>query len=337
MKDIVTRDNNLVLPEIPEDGQWDYANSVGKVGSFVFKWKTLKAESAEILEELWIAREKLSVSPQEAVSASRNKSSMIRTWTDYCQEIGSSRQVVNRWLAQAGYLTMARQKKQLEAAEAEEVESTEEVTLNDEPSLVEIDGHLLLFGDNTDPAVRDLLPDRVSLAFADPPYNSTDQEWDGTHVWQQDYLADVADIVAVTPGISAIRDFMRRTEMPYRWSTSTWISNGMTRGALGFGNWMYTAIFSSLESIHRNRQDFEKVSIKTSDSHDLGAKRQKPPEYLAWLFGLLSQEGETILDPFVGAGTSLIVAHRMGRKCIGIEKDHATYQAMVKRVRTVIG
>ena len=62
----------------------------------------------------------------------------LKTWTDYCQEIGSSRQVVNRWLAQAGYLTMARQKKQLEAVEAVEKASTGEVVLNGEPPLVEV-------------------------------------------------------------------------------------------------------------------------------------------------------------------------------------------------------
>ena len=85
--ELITKNSGLVLPEVPKDAQWDYTKSVGKVGSFVFKWKTLKAEVPEILDELWIAREKLSVSPQEAVSASRDKSPMIRTWTDYCQEI----------------------------------------------------------------------------------------------------------------------------------------------------------------------------------------------------------------------------------------------------------
>jgi hypothetical protein len=136
--ELITKNSGLVLPEVPKDAQWDYTKSVGKVGSFVFKWKTLKAEVPEILDELWIAREKLSVSPQEAVSASRNKSSMIRTWTDYCQEIGSSRQVVNRWLARAGYLAIARQKNEAEAVEAVEKASTGEVVLNGEPPLVEV-------------------------------------------------------------------------------------------------------------------------------------------------------------------------------------------------------
>jgi len=32
-----------------------------------------------------------------------------------------------------------------------------------------------------------------------------------------------------------------------------------------------------------------------------------------------SKEGDTVLDPFLGSGTSMIVAERLNRKCIGIE------------------
>ena len=148
-----------------------------------------------------------------------------------------------------------------------------------------------------------------------------------------------ADVVAVTPGISALHDFMQQTAMPYRWSTACIINNGMARGALGFGNWMYTALFSKLASLHRSRQDIAEISIKASDKyddHDLGAKRQKPPAYLAWLFNLLTAEGDVILDPFAGSGTSVVVAHQLGRRCIGIEKDPATFAAMVQRVRVTV-
>lgn len=213
------------------------------------------------------------------------------------------------------------------------------ITPIEEPPVVEIAGHLLLLGDNTDQAIRARLPERVAMAFCDPPYNATDEEWDGTHEWRQDYLADIADVVAVTPGISAIQDFMVQTAMPYRWSTACIIDNGMARGALGFGNWMYTALFSKQKKLHRNRQDISKISIKSSDkydNHNLGAKRQKPPAYLAWLFELLTNPGDTILDPFAGSGTSVIVAHKLGRRCIAVEKDLITYQGMVTRIRSAL-
>ena len=209
----------------------------------------------------------------------------------------------------------------------------------EEPPIVEINGHVLMFGDNSDPDIISRIPSSIALAFCDPPYNSTQKEWDGNHVWSQDWLIDMAKIVAVTPGISSIPAFMQQTKMPYRWSTATHINNGMTRGALGFGNWIYTALFSKSESIHRNAQDHSTVSIKPSDkfeNHSLGSQRQKPPSYLVWLFDLLTNDGETILDPFAGSGTSVIAAHKLGRKCIAIEKDKKTYQAMVKRVRCVM-
>lgn len=83
------------LPEIPTD--WDYKSSVEKVKKLIYKWKNL---TKEMLEELWIAREKLS---QKADSQPRNTVGTFvptdKNWNLYCEEVGSSRQVVNRWLA----------------------------------------------------------------------------------------------------------------------------------------------------------------------------------------------------------------------------------------------
>ena len=44
------------------------------------------------------------------------------------------------------------------------------------------------------------------------------------------------------------------------------------------------------------------------------------PEALPeWFIKLFTQEGDTVLDPFMGSGTTSIVAKRMGRHSIGIE------------------
>lgn len=197
--------------------------------------------------------------------------------------------------------------------------------------------HTLMCADNQDDGARALMAAAgAQLVFADPPYNADVAEWDtGDFTWAQDFLMDYAPIVAVTPGIGNIPGFMRQTAMPYRWSTATVISNGMTRGALGFGNWIYTALFSK-GSIHRNAQDVYTVTINARDADELGAKRQKPPMYLSWLFDLLTKPGATIIDPFAGSGTSVIVAHNLGRVCIAIERDEDTFNSMVARVRGVV-
>jgi ParB family chromosome partitioning protein len=178
----------------------------------------------------------------------------------------------------------------------------------------ELGRHLLYCGDTSSEEFRRTLP-RAALAFADPPYGAGVDDWDAEFVWDHDYLADVADVVAVTPGISSIFAFARKTAMPYRWSLATWIANSHARGGVGFGNWIYTALFSRA-SVHRNAQDFFKITIPLSDLGATGHEGRKPTEYIAWLIETFTRPGETVIDPFGGSGTTLLVAERLGRSCV---------------------
>ena len=55
-----------------------------------------------------------------------------------------------------------------------------------------------------------------------------------------------------------------------------------------------------------------------------------PPELAERCIRAGSRKGDTVLDPFAGAGTSLLVADRLGRDAIGIELN-ADYAAMAER------
>jgi len=81
-------------PTIPED--WSYDESVKKVQGFIYKWRNI---TEELLTELWIAREKIKGIFEEYQKGGGTKVPPPPTWSGYCRDIGSSRQVVNRWLA----------------------------------------------------------------------------------------------------------------------------------------------------------------------------------------------------------------------------------------------
>lgn len=57
---------------------------------------------------------------------------------------------------------------------------------------------------------------------------------------------------------------------------------------------------------------------------------QKPIKLLERLIAAASKEGDLILDPFNGSGTTGLVAHRMNRNYIGIELDQE-YLSLTKR------
>lgn len=57
----------------------------------------------------------------------------------------------------------------------------------------------------------------------------------------------------------------------------------------------------------------------TATAADNGHPCPKPLTWMRWLIDLTSLPGETIVDPFMGSGTTLRAAKDLGRKAIGIE------------------
>jgi DNA modification methylase len=50
-----------------------------------------------------------------------------------------------------------------------------------------------------------------------------------------------------------------------------------------------------------------------------------------------SSRGDVVLDPFLGSGTTLIAAERVGRRCFGIEIDPIYVDTIVRRWQAFSG
>ena len=57
----------------------------------------------------------------------------------------------------------------------------------------------------------------------------------------------------------------------------------------------------------------------------------KPADLMEWLVTLVTAEGQTVLDPFAGSGTTLRAAKDKGRRFVGVERQ--AKWADVARVR----
>jgi site-specific DNA-methyltransferase (adenine-specific)/modification methylase len=62
---------------------------------------------------------------------------------------------------------------------------------------------------------------------------------------------------------------------------------------------------------------------------------QKPLEVMKWVIELCPKS-ETILDPFMGSGTTGVAAVQMGRKFVGIERDPKYFEIACKRIKLAV-
>lgn len=75
--------------------------------------------------------------------------------------------------------------------------------------------------------------------------------------------------------------------------------------------------------------DFEAMNTR---KHKRLHSTQKPVELLEWLIKYYSNEGDTILDPTCGSGSTLVACQTLNRNGIGIEMDQTYYNTAKNRL-----
>lgn len=81
---------------------------------------------------------------------------------------------------------------------------------------------------------------------------------------------------------------------------------------------------------NRGLPDIQRFKWSSKKPHDHPA--EKPEDLMRWLIENSTKEGDTVLDLFMGSGTTGAAAISAGRKFIGIEQDEKWYKVAAKRI-----
>jgi len=77
--------------------------------------------------------------------------------------------------------------------------------------------------------------------------------------------------------------------------------------------------------------------IQSHAQENLGYPTQKPEALLERIIKASSNEGDTVLDPFCGCGTAVVVAQRLNRRWIGIDITHLAINLIKRRLKDTFG
>ena len=82
--------------------------------------------------------------------------------------------------------------------------------------------------------------------------------------------------------------------------------------------------------------DFIETAVTPAGERKYGKHpTQKPEALMEHFISVLSNEGECVLDPFMGSGTTGVVAKRKNRNFIGIELDKHYFAMAEQRIQGV--
>lgn len=77
--------------------------------------------------------------------------------------------------------------------------------------------------------------------------------------------------------------------------------------------------------------DIQMVSSQSSER--LGYPTQKPVALLERIIKTATDEGDVVLDPFCGCGTTLVASQKLKRRWVGIDISHTACRLMQKRLQ----
>jgi len=184
-----------------------------------------------------------------------------------------------------------------------------------------------------------LADNSVDAVITDPPYNVKFKYGDGGEKDnKKDYFGwcerwfeqlNLLHIKAITLSCGIVNLAMWAKIKEFDWIFCWWKPAAMGRSPVGFCNWEPMPFWGKVTS--RNGVDVVRATILPDKSLS-GHPCPKPLKWATGFVELISNPGDTILDPFMGSGTTGVACVQTGRNFIGIEIEPKYFEIAEKRI-----
>jgi len=109
------------------------------------------------------------------------------------------------------------------------------------------------------------------------------------------------------------------------------VAAGAGRHGWGFKTFLPILLYGNAPDIHKGAPNPTTIT-STEKAETFGHPCTKPIGWLQWCIKLGTREGHTVIDPFMGSGTTLVAAKLAGLKATGIEINKRYCEIAAKRL-----
>jgi len=167
------------------------------------------------------------------------------------------------------------------------------------------------------------MPDKsVDLVLTDPPYGidlQYEDYEDSKEAWRALFSAFIPEAIRVAkmvilPSCQIAELEWIYANFPPDWLIAWYKGSPGHRSFIGFNDWEPHLVYGKTGKIMHDH-----FQAQPQMGNKWGHPCPKPVEWAKWFITKATEESDTILDPFLGSGTTLVACKQLGRKGIGIE------------------
>lgn len=326
LKNIVVDKNNVVIA------------GNGTVQTFIDKGKT----------EIWGVRSHLSEEKNRAFALADNRTAELAEWdTGNLEKVFEKLRAADIKLEDVGF----------EPADLDGLGLVpKNVGLTDDDAIPEIaqnihgvargdiwqlGAHRLMCGDSTkkEDVERLMAGEKADMVFTDPPYGiglNYNQHDDSEKKWF-DLINKVMPTVKQYPFVVMPCCRIKALKWWYENHSPDWImcwykGSPGHQSVIGFNDWEPHLVWGKPKKVNMHDYWQTKCGFEIE-----GHPCPKPVEYAQWIVERGVEDGDKVLDLFLGSGSTLIACEKTNRKCYGMEIDTHYCSVIIERFQNFSG
>jgi len=183
--------------------------------------------------------------------------------------------------------------------------------------------------------MQDLEDDSIDLVLTDPPYGvgidygGYDDNEDNWYRLFDNLIPECKRVASMSIIQACKIDRLQwiYNNHPPDWLISWYKGSTGCVSKIGFNDWEPILVYGRNKGI--NMHDYMNVRPKPFDN---GHPCPKPVDWAYWIIKRATREGDIVLDPFLGSGTTAVACKQLDRRYIGFELNPKYCRIAEKRL-----